>query len=74
MYLSGQGKVGRGRGGGKKLAGRKDKRKLAGTLEARHRGLPPLGKRQVQVRKRVEEHALSKVANCRFEKCVTQHA
>ena len=42
MYLSGQGKVGRGRGGGKKLTGRrKDKRKLAGTLEARHRGLPP---------------------------------
>ena len=31
-----------GGGGGKKLAGRrKDKRKLAGTLEARHRGLPP---------------------------------
>ena len=74
MYLSGQGKVGRGRGGGKKLTGRrKDKRKLAGTLEARHRGLPPLGKGQVQVRKRLE-HALSRVANAGFEKCVTQHA
>ena len=41
-YLSGQGTG--GGGGGQETgwqAARKGKRKLAGTLEARHRGLPP---------------------------------